>query len=66
MAGDSANSNQQPSRAGYKDREKPTEIRHSNIVAAKSVANAVRTSLGPKGMDKMIQSGKGTCSSSQV
>ncbi|XP_014670704.1 PREDICTED: T-complex protein 1 subunit delta-like [Priapulus caudatus] len=47
------------SRAGYNDREKPSEIRRSNITAAKSVAEAVRTSLGPKGMDKMIQSGTG-------
>lgn len=31
----------------------------SNIVAAKAVADAVRTSLGPRGMDKMIQSGNG-------
>jgi T-complex protein 1 subunit delta len=31
-------------------------VRDSNITAAKAVANAVRTSLGPKGMDKMIQS----------
>lgn len=29
------------------------------MVAAKSVADAVRTSLGPKGMDKMIQAGNG-------
>jgi len=31
----------------------------SNIVAGKAVADAVRTSLGPKGMDKMIQTGDG-------
>ncbi|VDM85736.1 unnamed protein product, partial [Strongylus vulgaris] len=30
-----------------------------NIIAAKAVADAVRTSLGPRGMDKMIQSGNG-------
>ena len=29
------------------------------MVAAKAVADAVRTSLGPRGMDKMIQSGNG-------
>lgn len=45
---------QQQHRA-YKDKEKPTQIRSSNMVAAKAVADAVRTSLGPKGMDKMIQ-----------
>ena len=32
-----------------KDRTKPEHVRDSNIVAAKAVANAVRTSLGPKG-----------------
>ena len=31
-------------------------MRESNIVAAKAVADAVRTSLGPRGMDKMISS----------
>ncbi|XP_049848479.1 T-complex protein 1 subunit delta-like [Schistocerca gregaria] len=30
------------------------EVRSNNIAAAKSVAEAIRTSLGPKGMDKMI------------
>jgi T-complex protein 1 subunit delta len=29
-------------------------VRESNIVAAKAVADAVRTSLGPRGMDKMV------------
>ncbi|XP_015778770.1 PREDICTED: T-complex protein 1 subunit delta-like [Acropora digitifera] len=43
----------------FKDKDKPTEIRMSNITAAKAVADAIRTSLGPKGMDKMIQSGNG-------
>jgi len=40
----------------FKDRTKPEHVRDSNIAAAKAVANAVRTSFGPKGMDKMIQS----------
>ena len=44
----------------FKDRTKPEHVRDSNIVAAKAVANAVRTSLGPKGMDKMIQSPDGS------
>lgn len=35
-------------------REKQRDIRHGNIMAAKAVADLVRTSLGPKGMDKMI------------
>ena len=39
----------------FKDRQKPEHVRDSNITAAKAVANAIRTSLGPKGMDKMIQ-----------
>merc|ERR1712013_859769 len=38
---------------------KPEEIRKSNIQAAKALAEAVRTSLGPRGMDKMIQDAKG-------
>ncbi|MFH4975878.1 hypothetical protein AB6A40_002587 [Gnathostoma spinigerum] len=45
--------------ASFKDKDKPVSVRNSNICAAKSVADAVRTSLGPKGMDKMIESGKG-------
>ncbi|KAL1921457.1 uncharacterized protein VTP21DRAFT_11173 [Calcarisporiella thermophila] len=43
----------------FKDKEKPTEVRLSNILAAKAVADAVRTSLGPRGMDKMIKTGNG-------
>lgn len=43
----------------YKDKDKPTQIRYSNITAAKAVADAIRTSLGPRGMDKMIQTGGG-------
>merc|ERR1719386_526685 len=39
--------------------DKGKGVRDQNIVAAKAVADAVRTSLGPRGMDKMIQSGKG-------
>ena len=38
---------------------KPEEIRKSNIQAAKALSDAVRTSLGPRGMDKMIQDPKG-------
>ncbi|HNT71641.1 MAG TPA: TCP-1/cpn60 chaperonin family protein, partial [Methanothrix sp.] len=30
------------------------EAQKSNIMAAKAVATAVRTTLGPKGMDKML------------
>ena len=38
---------------------KPAEIRSSNIRAAKALSDAIRTSLGPRGMDKMIQAPKG-------
>lgn len=31
----------------------------NNIIAAKAVSDVVRTSLGPRGMDKMIQNSKG-------
>merc|ERR1740124_1777889 len=41
------------------DRAQEKSVRESNIVAAKAVADAVRTSLGPRGMDKMISSPKG-------
>eukprot|EP00055_Hartaetosiga_balthica_P000374 m.136356 g.136356 ORF g.136356 m.136356 type:complete len:521 (+) comp10636_c0_seq1:54-1616(+) len=43
----------------YKEKSKPTIIRLSNITAAKAVADAVRTSLGPRGMDKMIENHDG-------
>jgi T-complex protein 1 subunit delta len=39
--------------------EKSVDIRQTNIIAAKAVADVVRTSLGPRGMDKMIQTPKG-------
>lgn len=38
---------------------KEKDVRLSNIVAAKAVADTIRTSLGPRGMDKMIQKGEG-------
>merc|ERR1711988_1565998 len=41
------------------DRAQEKSVRESNIVAAKAVADDVRTSLGPRGMDKMISSPKG-------
>ncbi|CAB3362199.1 Hypothetical predicted protein [Cloeon dipterum] len=43
----------------FKDKSKPKDIRSSNITAGKAVADAIRTSLGPRGMDKMIQSANG-------
>lgn len=50
---------QNPSKSLFKDKEKPQEVRKANILAARAVADAIRTSLGPKGMDKMVQTGKG-------
>ena len=35
-------------------RQKGKGAQESNIAAAKAVADAVRTTLGPKGMDKML------------
>ncbi|PWA43546.1 hypothetical protein CTI12_AA507350 [Artemisia annua] len=43
----------------YVDNKRKDDIRMSNIKSARSVADAVRTSLGPKGMDKMISTGSG-------
>lgn len=42
-----------------KDHSKEKDVRMSNIIAAKAVADTIRTSLGPRGMDKMIQKGEG-------
>jgi len=41
------------------DSEKSKDVRQTNITAARAVADVVRTSLGPRGMDKMIQDQKG-------
>jgi T-complex protein 1 subunit delta len=35
--------------------EKRKDVRSSNIVACKAIADCVRSSLGPRGMDKMIK-----------
>eukprot|EP00672_Neobodo_designis_P017366 CAMPEP_0174827236 /NCGR_PEP_ID=MMETSP1114-20130205/567_1 /TAXON_ID=312471 /ORGANISM="Neobodo designis, Strain CCAP 1951/1" /LENGTH=536 /DNA_ID=CAMNT_0016060847 /DNA_START=40 /DNA_END=1650 /DNA_ORIENTATION=+ len=42
-----------------KDSDKSGDVRMSNITAGKGVADCVRTSLGPRGMDKMIVEPKG-------
>lgn len=42
-----------------KGSSKEKDVRMSNITAAKAVADTIRTSLGPRGMDKMIQKGEG-------
>lgn len=57
-----APTNVQPSQANgatFNGKEKPVAVRLSNIIAAKSVADVIRTSLGPRGMDKMIRKGNG-------
>uniref|UniRef100_A0A0E0JZB3 T-complex protein 1 subunit delta n=1 Tax=Oryza punctata TaxID=4537 RepID=A0A0E0JZB3_ORYPU len=41
----------------YTDTKRRDDVRGLNIAAARAVADAVRTSLGPRGMDKMISSG---------
>eukprot|EP01099_Mayorella_cantabrigiensis_P000068 TRINITY_DN1034_c0_g1_i1.p1 TRINITY_DN1034_c0_g1~~TRINITY_DN1034_c0_g1_i1.p1 ORF type:complete len:544 (+),score=137.89 TRINITY_DN1034_c0_g1_i1:36-1634(+) len=51
--------NQAPKKQQFRDKDKDKDVRSSNIVAAKAVADCVRTSLGPKGMDKMISSPTG-------
>lgn len=48
-----------PTQNAFKNADKPDEVRRSNLSAAKAVSDAVRTSLGPKGMDKMIQTSNG-------
>ncbi|KAK4058816.1 T-complex protein 1 subunit delta [Microbotryomycetes sp. JL221] len=48
-----------PNKRSFQNTEKPMEVRLSNMTAAKAVADAVRTSLGPRGMDKMIQTSSG-------
>lgn len=38
----------------YRESAKKKDVRTSNIEAAKAVADSIRTSLGPRGMDKMV------------
>jgi T-complex protein 1 subunit epsilon len=42
-----------------KSRVRGLDASKANIQAGKAVARILRTSLGPKGMDKMLQSGDG-------
>ena len=44
----------------FRRREKELDVRRSNILAARAVADVIRTSLGPKGMDKMIKGDDGS------
>ncbi|KAG5229820.1 T-complex protein [Salix suchowensis] len=48
-----------PTAISYVDNKRKEDIRHANIKSACAVADAVRTSLGPKGMDKMISTANG-------
>lgn len=41
----------------FTDTEKQRDTRLTNILAAKGIADVVRTSLGPRGMDKMVSAG---------
>eukprot|EP00854_Cymbomonas_tetramitiformis_P009557 gene9557-11321_t len=43
----------------YTDNKRKQDVRASNMMAAKSVADAIRTSLGPRGMDKMVCAANG-------
>ena len=58
-ASNSSGDNKRSKTGAYIDKSKPKDIRSSNITAAKAVADAIRTSLGPRGMDKMIQAANG-------
>jgi thermosome len=44
---------------GNVERNRGKEAQRSNIMAAKAIAAAVRTTLGPRGMDKMLVSSTG-------
>jgi len=43
----------------FHEKTKGKDVRTSNLIAAKAVANAVRTSLGPRGMDKLMELSNG-------
>lgn len=45
--------------SGAQMSEKAKDVRRNNITAARAVADAIRTSLGPRGMDKMVQTADG-------
>ncbi len=42
------------SRCDHRASANKSNVRETNIESAKAVADAVRTSLGPRGMDKMV------------
>merc|ERR1712093_377878 len=43
----------------YDDKSDTSDVRLRNMVAGKAIADIVRTSLGPRGMDKMVIDGRG-------
>merc|ERR1711959_591915 len=43
----------------YDDKSDTEDVRYRNMVAAKAIADIVRTSLGPRGMDKMVVDSRG-------
>lgn len=47
------------SQVQFSGREKSKDVRSSNIIAARAIADLVRTSLGPRGMDKLLQTSDG-------
>jgi len=57
--GDPGSAGGPSSRSQFRGREKEKDVRTQNILAARAVADCVRTSLGPKGMDKMITGSDG-------
>lgn len=64
---DSKPESKAPKQASYNKNEKSKDVRTTNIQAAKgiaiydilAIADCIRTSLGPRGMDKMIKDSKG-------
>merc|ERR1712070_284382 len=43
----------------YDDKKDSEDVRLRNMVAAKAISDIVRTSLGPRGMDKMVIDSRG-------
>merc|ERR1711939_79980 len=43
----------------YDDKSDTSDVRLRNMIAGKAIADTVRTSLGPRGMDKMVIDGRG-------
>ena len=43
------------------ERVSGAEIRNQNVLAAQTIANIVKSSLGPVGLDKMLVDSVGVC-----